>query len=748
MVAISSLEQGTLVGDRYRLVEPIDRFTPASGGPSGAGFGYWLAFDEVRGCETWLLFAEHRGRAATGADVAGAVSMLRRLGHRAVPAVPDFGEIEFEVADADVGPGAEADAGDAAESVADAGAAVDSMVESVGYAVLEPVDGESLSALLLRGALTEAEVFAVLRETAQLLRELHAAELVHGHLSVYSVLVAERGVRVVDLPAALALESAFDSGLTAAADVYAFCWLACLALVGVDGIEVELGAGYDAGSSPEDMAAPAFLTADLIGRRRAWAEAALVDVYGLQADLAAWLVAGLGEASQRPTIDVVAEALYAVGPGAVGAETSEAVAGSVVEDTAAEAQGEMIGIVAGAVGYEVQVGRLPEAGIGSGIVGGTEDEWDEEEAVAVAAETAGPRDVAPGGVEIVSEQAIEQTAGEAAGGVAVGGVAAVAAAAAVGMAAEAVIAGAAGEQLSAERAAPAQVSASRETPTAAEAVKTAEASEMAEMAETSQAAVASAVTAGAAVAAPAARGGVGVARRPAATHSRSGGVGGSGGSGRSGGSSPATPAAAPVAFTAGAHRRPPRSAVLVAAGITALIIAGGAWALAEHHSAPPKPTAGASGSATVHAPSPSVPGAGAGSSATASARASASASAPQASPSSATGSPASGTGATPSAAPTTPTPGPLATVPASPGQALNQVKQNIAQAQTLGQLPAAAQGPFNQAVGTLQQEISAGASVQTGVSQLESALNSPGLPDWFTSQMNQLVPYLYNRPGS
>jgi hypothetical protein len=87
-------------------------------------------------------------------------------------------------------------------------------------------------------------------------------------------------------------------------------------------------------------------------------------------------------------------------------------------------------------------------------------------------------------------------------------------------------------------------------------------------------------------------------------------------------------------------------------------------------------------------------------------------------------------------------------VPASPGQALNQVKQNIAQAQTLGQLPAAAQGPFNQAVGTLQQEISAGASVQTGVSQLESALNSPGLPDWFTSQMNQLVPYLYNRPGS
>lgn len=189
--------------------------------------------------------------------------------------------------------------------------------------------------------------------------------------------------------------------------------------------------------------------------------------------------------------------------------------------------------------------------------------------------------------------------------------------------------------------------------------------------------------------------------------------------------------------------------MLVAAGITALIIAGGAWALAEHHSGPTKPTAGASGSATTLAPSRSVPGAGAGSSG----KASASASAPHVSPSPATGSPAAGgsaipSGATPSTAPTTPTPGPLATVPAGSGQALAQIKQNITQAQALGQLPAAEQGPFNQAVNTLQQEISAGTSVQPGVSQLQSALNTPGLPAWFTSRLNQLIPYLWNRPGS
>lgn len=724
------------MGDRYRLVEPIERFTPASGGPSGAGFGYWLAFDETRGREVWLLFAENRGRAASGADVAGAVSVLRRLGHRAVPAVPDFGEFEFEAA-ADAEVDAEAEAGAEIERIAEP------IVEAVGYAVLEPIEGESLSALLMRSALTEVEIYAVLREIAELLRVLHAAELVHGHLSIYSVLVAERGVRLVDLPAALALESAFDSGLTFAADVYAFCWLACLALVGVDVVEAELGAGYDEGSSPEDAFALAFLTADLIGRRRAWAEAALVDVYGLRADLAALLVAGLGEASQRPTIEAIAALLGAARSeaaelaGAAGlAAAGLGVAGAAV--AADEARGEMIGIVAGETGYAVQVGGLAEAEAGGAVVEevGEVDEVEEEES-AVAAEAVAPQDTRPTGAELAA-------AGVAAGGIAV----------AAAMGAEAATAQSDTVETTAAQSAVPQTA-------AAQAVSVQEAEVAAQESQAGAAAPAAMAGAGAvaatemaAAASPGRSGAVGVARRPTASPTGSGsrrgsrGAGsGSPGSGSGSGSGGPTTPSSPVAFTAGAHRRPPKSAVLVAAGITVLILAGGAWALAEHRTVPSKAAAGPSSSASALAQSPSAGSGGAGSSAKASASASASAS--HASPTAAaTGSPAAGSGATPGAGPTTPTPGPLATAPSSPSQALSQVKQAISQAQALGQFPAAAQGPFNQAVGSLQQEISGGSSVQSGTSQLQSALGTPGLPTWFTSQLNQLIPYLTYRPGS
>ena len=715
------------MGDRYRLVEPIERFTPAAGGPSGAGFGYWLALDETRGREVWLLFAENRGRAASGADVAGAVSVLRRLGHRAVPAVPDFGEVEFETA-------ADADA----DEVYDA----EPVVESVGYAVLEPIEGESLSALLLRGALTEAEVLAVLLETAELLRVLHTAELVHGHLSIYSVLVAERGVRLVDLPAALALESAFDSGLTSAADVYAFCWLGCLALVGVDVVEAELGAGFDAGSSPEDAFALTFLTADLIERRRAWAEATLVGVYGVRADLAVLLVAGLGEATQRPGIEVIVESLRAVGSGA-GELAGAAAGAAMAAGAAAEAQGGMIGIVAGETGYAVQAGGYPSAAeAGGGAVGEVVEEESVVEAESVGA--AVPEDTRPAGAEAAG-------VGVAAGGIAIAAaMAAEAAAAEVASQATATPVAAAPVQTQA----PAQLQTSAPAPAATPVIP-------AQVSAGQAAAVGVGAAEAAAAASTSRSGGVGVARRAVGTptggsshRSGSGGSGsrsgsgsagsGSGGSGSGGSKAPTSP----VAFASGAHRRP-KSAVLVAAGITVLLVAAGVWALVAHRSVPSSPKAGPGSSATALANSASPSSAGGGAGTGSSAKASASASASHASPTAAaSGSPAAGSGATPSAGATTPTPGPLATAPSSPGQALTQIQQNISQAQGLGQFPAAAQGPFNQAVGTLQQEISSGSPTVAGTSQLQSALGTPGLPAWFTSRINQLIPYLSSRPGS
>jgi len=94
------------------------------------------------------------------------------------------------------------------------------------------------------------------------------------------------------------------------------------------------------------------------------------------------------------------------------------------------------------------------------------------------------------------------------------------------------------------------------------------------------------------------------------------------------------------------------------------------------------------------------------------------------------------------------TPTPLATIPGSPNQAIQQVQQTVSQAESAGQIPPAAQGPLNQAVGTLQQEIGSGLSVQKGLNELQSALNSNGVPAGFVTQLNELIPYLVARQGS
>jgi hypothetical protein len=91
---------------------------------------------------------------------------------------------------------------------------------------------------------------------------------------------------------------------------------------------------------------------------------------------------------------------------------------------------------------------------------------------------------------------------------------------------------------------------------------------------------------------------------------------------------------------------------------------------------------------------------------------------------------------------------PLATVPASPSQAVQQVQQTVSQAESAGQIPQSAQGPLNQAVSTLQQEIGSGLSVQQGLNVLQSALHANGVPAGFVTQLNELIPYLVTHQGS
>jgi len=382
VVGISAIEQGAFVADRYRVVERLTRFAVADSTLTGVEYEYWLALDETRDVEVWLQVAASRDTCASGADLAGVVSTLRRLNHPALPVVLDFGEMEVERE----GVAAQAEGAQAAEVV----------VERVGYVVLEPVEADSLATVLLRGALTEAEILAVLIGIADVLKVLHEVEVVHGHLSAYSFLLAERGVLVIDLAAAAALEVASGSELSSAADVYALAWLACIALAGVEAVEAEFGVGFDAGSSPESATAPQLLTLDLIERRRAWAEANLVVTYGLRAQLAALLVAALGEASGRPAVgelvaalrvrEDVAEAAQAEAAVAV-VEAAEAVvvAGAVVAaaEAVAEVEGEVVAQAeAGAaaeVGYAEVVAETAAAGelVGAGV------------AVGVGAETIG-----------------------------------------------------------------------------------------------------------------------------------------------------------------------------------------------------------------------------------------------------------------------------------------------------------------------------------------------------------------------
>lgn len=639
VVGISAIEQGAFVADRYRVVERLTRFAVADSTLTGVEYEYWLALDETRGVEVWLQVAAARDTYASGADLAGVVSTLRRLNHPALPVVLDFGEIEVEVeVEAEAEQGAEAEgveaeaAGEGAREIADA------VVERVGYVVLEPVEAESLATVLLRGALTEAEILEVLVGIADVLKVLHEVQIVHGHLSAYSFLLAENGVLLIDLAAAAALEVAAQSELTSAADVYALAWLACIALAGVEAVEAEFGVGFDAASSPESAAAPQLLTIDLVERRRAWAEANLVATYGLRAQLAALLVAALGEAGARPTVgELIAALRVRENAAEVAAVEEEGEAAAVVEAAAAA-------VVAGAIVAAAEVGAAEaEAAQTAEVV-------EEAEVVSAAEEV--------GYAEVVEESA---AAGELVG-----------AGVAVGVAAEAI-------------------------------------------------------------------GGSG------------GGNRGRGGSGRAGASALASAPLTPTASPSGRHGSPPqrpKSALYVAITIVVLVVGAIVWGCSAGGSSPSaKPTGSpstagqATGGQGGSGASPSATSSQAGGVGTTPGASSA------ASPTQGSNSASPGAGGGVTAAPSYSVT-PLATAPASPGQALQQIQQTVSQAEAAGQIPQQAQGPLNQAVGTLQQEIGSKSSVQPGVSQLQSALNQSGVPAGFRQQINQLIPYLSMGQGS
>ena len=699
---ISELGEGVLLGERYRLAHRIELFADAVERVAGVEYEYWAAQDVASGEPVWIQFAAADGVYAGGGALAGAVAALRRINHPAVPAVLAFGEYEFELEDA---------------------------VAAVGYCAIPAAAGETLAAAVLREELDQAEILAALAQVSEVLELLAEFELVHGHLSAHSVLLSESedsaGYRVVlaDLPASLALETALESELTGAADIYALAWLTVLALVGPAALEAEFGAGFAVTTEIEALAE------QVMRRRRVWAEENLVAL-GFSAELAEVLVLALGEAAFRPRAAVLTAALraewmlYAEGVGGA-AEIAGAAAVAAAEAGAGAAAG---------VGIAAEAAALAEVEVAEELA-----------EVEVAEEAA---------VEAEAEVQDEAVIAAAAAGAAVGVVAGVAVAEelAAGQAAAAGVGGAAGVVGSSGAVAGSGVAA------AAGAAAGLAAGEVTEVIPRTPG-VARVGSGGGSGASGAARGG----GSAAAFSSGPVGGGSAGGSNNSGTNSSGTNHRG--TNHGGGTRRPrrPHPGVLLGAGVGVVIVivliivfATGGSKGGSASASSGLSTSGATESATASsAASASASAGGTGTPAAGSVSAGASASGTAATATAGSGGVATvsatsgGAGSTASAVSSAggvTFPSALATVPASASQAVQQIQTAVTQAQ--GELTASEQSQLTQITSTLNQEISSGQSISTGVAQLWSVLHSGELPSSFSSYVGLLASYLSASQGS
>jgi hypothetical protein len=748
---ISELSEGVLLGERYQLVRRLDLFSAGAERVAGVEYEYWIALDVTSETEVWVQFAAAGTVYAEGSSLAGAVAALRRINHPAVPVIFAFGEYEFEQA---------------------------GVVASVGYCAIPASFGETLAEALLREELDQAEILAALAQVAEVLELLAEFELVHGHLSAHSVLLtateaAGYEVVLVDLPASLALETTLESELSVAADVYALAWLTVLALIGPATLEAEFGSGF---AITAELELPA---AQLLGQRQEWAAENLV-VLGVSETLAAVLVRALGEAGRRPRASVLTAALraewMALTTGEVAAEgaaAEELAAVAVVAASGAVAAEEIVAEeVAEAAAEEIVAEEIVAAEVAEAAA--------EEVAVEEVAELAAEDVVeAEAEAEEVAVEEAETGAGRRVAGAAVAG--AVVAGAVV--AAEIAGAGSAAAATGALGAGGAGVGAGTVGGTGAAAGGSAGSGAAAANAGAGGAASGTGAAAGGAAAGSEALGlaeavgvlAVGGAAAGAATEtipkvSGSGGSGaGQAGSGAgagyavgsgggafgasSSGGSPYSGSGSGSAPWSGeqATRPRPKPAVLVGAGVAAVIVivliivfaTGGSGKSNAAAGSVATKTAGASSKPGTGASKGATTGAGAGGSAGASSGAT-SGSGGSGATSGAGGGGSSGSGTGGSGLQTFPAT--LATVPASPGQAVQQIQSVVGQAS--GELTGTEQGQLTQVVNTLSQEVTSGQSISTGMTQFWALLHSGELPSSLNTYLEQYAMYLSASQGS
>ncbi|WP_194926031.1 hypothetical protein, partial [Catenulispora pinisilvae] len=216
MAGISGVSAGIVLAGRYTLSRRLWH----------RGIGeLWLASDSVRRRRVWIQITASGG-------LENAVSALTHVTHPAIAVVREAGQKRIAHEDRVV-----TDHDQHSHKLIHKS---DSYIE---FAVYDQDKGSSLTARLMKGALTSAEVGTLALNAAEVFERVHAAGLVHGWLHTDSMWVGSKGEAFVDLALGLAFEgdaaaaaaeapSGFltaarlgGAAASAADDVYGLAWL-------------------------------------------------------------------------------------------------------------------------------------------------------------------------------------------------------------------------------------------------------------------------------------------------------------------------------------------------------------------------------------------------------------------------------------------------------------------------------------------------------------------------------------------
>ncbi|MFD0638690.1 hypothetical protein ACFQ9X_51150 [Catenulispora yoronensis] len=305
MAGISGVSAGIVLAGRYTLSRRLWH----------RGIGeLWLASDSVRRRRVWIQVS------ATG-GLENAVSSLTRVQHPAIAVVREAGQKRIAHEDRVV-----------TDHDSHSHKLIHKSDSYIEFAVYDQDKGSSLTAHLMKGALSSTELVTVALSVAEVFETVHAAGLVHGWLHTDSVWLGSKGSVFVDLALGLAFEGdsatlrgEAESGFVTSArlggaaastadDVYALSWLLYVCIFGWEIVREDLHrarleaaggvhGGVAVGGSIEELIA-------LLAFRREIAIGRITEYFGEGSELAV-LFAGCmsGEVDVRPSMSEVVAVL-------------------------------------------------------------------------------------------------------------------------------------------------------------------------------------------------------------------------------------------------------------------------------------------------------------------------------------------------------------------------------------------------------------------------------------------------------